>query len=166
MSLVLNTDFINEWKISQQCADELDVYITRYEKHYLTLLLGADLYTTFIGDLNAATPQVPQSAIYLAIYNPFDIDDSSCVRTSEGMRLMLIQLIYFHFVRDQVYNNSPIGMVKGTSSTSGQPTYQDNLVESYNRGVRNFHEIQWYICENDADYPTENVQPLRAIWGG
>ena len=166
MSLVLNTDFVGEWKISQKCADELTEYITRYENLYLVRLLGKELYDLFIADLDASTPQVPQSARFLAIYNSFEQDESNCVIVSEGMRLMLIQLIFFHFVRDQAYQNTPVGQVHAMSATTSMPGYNGyNLTTSYNRGIENYRSIQWKILDESSTYPEENTQHQRMIWG-
>jgi hypothetical protein len=166
MSLVLNTDFVGEWKISQKCADELDAYILRYEKIYLVQLLGKELYDLFIADLDAGTPQQPTTQRFIDIYNSFEQDESNCIVVSEGMRLMLIQLIYFHFVRDQAYFNSPVGTVHAKVSASSDPGYNGyNLTSSYNRGIENYRSIQWKILDESATYPEENTQHQRMIWG-
>ncbi len=166
MSIVVTTDFTAEYKVSKTSYDSLATYITKYEKHYLLRLLGADLYALFIADLTGTDPQVPQTAIYLSIFNAFEEDESNCIRISEGIRTMLKQLIYFHYVRDTNYKKDVTGVVINNPENGVANPYNGyNLVESYNQGVQNFKEIQWYILDNSTDYPEENVQELNFISG-
>ena len=163
-----NTDFTDEYKISFTCFSEedLDAYIVRYEKYYLTRLLGAELYTLFIADLTG-NPSVPTAPRFTAIFDAFDDDnDGGTLISSEGMKEMLKQFVYFHFTRDQVYKASPLGRVKPESSISSPPSSKGyNLVESFNKGLCNYNAIQWYIDENSTDYPEENMQHIGGISG-
>lgn len=167
MSIVLTTDFTDEFNVSKTLkTDKLQAYIDRYEKHYLIQLLGAELYDLFIADLTATSPQVPQSTRFLDIFNEFSIDDNDCVRRSEGMRVMLKQFIYFHFVRDSSRFKTSVGVVQNQGDVSTNTPYDGyNLVESYNQGVTNATEIQWFICDNDEDYPEENMQLFELTSG-
>lgn len=169
MSILVTSDFsTGEFRIPKDCFSDLQTYIDRYEKFYLVRLLGAELYDLFIADLTALpSPQVPQSAIYLAIFNPFQIDDTNdCLRISEGIKEMLIEFVYFHFMRD-IGVKKKIGGVYMTQIETGTNIGYNgfNLVEGYNKGVKNYKEIQWYICEYDTDYPTENMQLLEYTSG-
>ncbi len=91
MSIILNTDFTGKYAVSQSCYDDLDTYIEKYEKDFLISLLGAELYLLFIADLDTAIPQVPQTTRFLDLYNSFDIDEDNCIRSSEGLRKMIVQ---------------------------------------------------------------------------
>ncbi len=93
MSIVLNTDFKGEYKVPNTCFDELDVFIEKYEKHYLLQLLGAELYGLFKADLTVIDPQTPQTARFLSVFNEFDLDISACLFSSSGMRKMLVKFI-------------------------------------------------------------------------
>ena len=77
MSIVVNTDFKGEYNVSKNCYDQLDTYIEKYEKKYLTKLLGAELYALFIADLTVTDPQVPQTQRFLDIFNDFSIDEAN-----------------------------------------------------------------------------------------
>lgn len=166
MSIVANTDFVGEYKISQSCFSELDTYIEKFEKEYLCQLLGAELYDLFVADLTIATPQVPQATRFLDIFNAFNIDDSTCVRKSEGMRVMLKQFIYFHYMRDSNFQQTPTGVTRNVQELGEILPYNGwNLVRSFNEGVENYKEIQWYICDNMEDYTEENTQKLEFISG-
>ena len=166
MGLVQTTDFIGEYKVSQSVYGDLSLYIEKYEKHYLMNLMGADLYNLFVADLTATTPQVPQTQRFLDIYNSFDIDKDSCIRSSEGMVKMLVQFIYFHYVRDTNYEQTDSGVMRTVSEVSSILPYNGyNLIESYNQGVKNYKEIQWFICDYTSVYPEENVQLLEYSCG-
>lgn len=166
MSIVVNTDFVGEYSVSKTCFNDLDKYITKYEEYYLCNLLGAELYALFITDLTATSPQIPQTARFLDIFNSFKIDDNSCLRSSEGIRNMLVQFIYFQFIRDSNYKKTATGVVLSNPEVATMSPYLGyNLVEAYNEGVHNYKEIQWYICDNDTDYPEENIQHLNSISG-
>lgn len=160
MSIVVTTDFKGEYKLPNTCFNELETFIEVYTKKYLVKLLGADLYALFIADLTTTDPQEPQTARFLSIFNAFDIDQSDCVFSSDGIRKMLVKLIYFHYVREGQLLNTAGGTVSNAVELGLPAPYKNNLVQAFNEGVADFKVIQWYICENEADYPEENTQYL------
>lgn len=166
MAITQTSDFINEYKIGKNCFNEqeLEAYIVTYEKFYLLRMLGAELYDLFIADLTATTPQVPQTQRFIDIFDPFEIDDHGCIDISEGIKIMLIQFIYFHYLRDGHKFSTTIGIVQPDPSIASQtPIF--NLIEMFNKGVINYCEIQDFILDNSDDYPEENGQPLqKASW--
>ena len=137
----------------------------KYEKKYLVQLLGADLYALFIADLTAPDPQVPQSVRFLNIFNPFSIDQHSCLYYSEGIREMLVQFIYFHYVRENQVINTAGGTVSNSVELGLNASFMGNIVQVYNQGVKNAHCMQWYIHENELEYPEENKQPFEYTSG-
>jgi len=165
MSIVVNTDFTGEYNISKNCYDQIDFYIEKYEKKYLLKLLGAELYDLFISDLTVSDPQVPQTQRFLDIFNSFNIDESSCVVTSEGIRKMLTQLIYFHYVRENQVINTAGGTVSNSVELGLPASFKGNIVQAFNEGVDNSHSIQWFICDKSDIYPEENIQLLENISG-
>jgi hypothetical protein len=142
-----------EYKVPQNCFDSIQDYLDKYEKNYLTRILGAELYDLFIADLVSG---VPQTQIYLDIFNEFRIDEDRCIRISEGLKETLKQFCYFHIIRDLGVKKGIGGVGKYNSEVSETGYNGFNIVEAYNEGVDNVKAIQWYICENDADYPTFN----------
>lgn len=159
--ITLKTDYVGEYKISKNCFLDLELYIEKYEPYYLKLLLGADLYALFKADLTAVDPQIPQTTRFLSIFNSFTSDEDGCVRDSEGIRKMLVQFIYFRFVRESSHFNTAAGQVVNNVEVSSNTPYAGyNLMEAYNQGIKNFQTIQWYIRDNDDVYPEENMQFL------
>ena len=165
MSIVVNTDFKGEYNISKNCYDQIDSYIEKYEKKYLLKLLGAELYDLFIADLTVTEPQVPQTTRFLDIFNSFAKDESNCIIESEGMRKMLTQLIYFHYVRENQVINTSGGTVSNSVELGLNASFKGNIVQAFNEGVDNSHSIQWFICDNPTDYPEENIQLLQNTSG-
>lgn len=166
MSIIRATDFTGEYKIATDVYNSIDTYITKYEKNILLHLLGADLYDLFIADLTAPTPQTPQTAIYTAIFNPFQLDDGGLIVISEGIKTMLIQYIYFFILRDNLNIKTPTGTVNMQNENSTAAKFTGfNLEESYNDSIDNFDAIQWFINDNLTDYPDYNGQHLSYIGG-
>lgn len=167
MSIILNTDFDNEFKVSETNFTDLDSYITRYEKSYLIKLMGVTMYDAYIADLNAAVPQVPTDADLLLIHNPINDDSNGCLLQSEGLRLMIVQFVYFHYMRDLAFQSTAAGAVRAQFENSVNLGYQGyNLVEVYNRAIANYQEIQRFIAyniENYEDYKMTNLYTITGI---
>ena len=165
MSIVVKTDFKGEYNISKTCYDQLDFYIEKYEHYYLVRLLGAELYTLLISDLTENDPQVPQTTRFLNIFNAFSIDDNDGLFCSDGIRKMLVQLIYFHYVVELQTENTASGTVMNSVELGVNAAYKNNLNIVYNEGVTNACTIQWYIWNNKLEYPEENMQKFEYTSG-
>jgi hypothetical protein len=158
------TDFESgEYTIPQDCYSDIQPYLDKYEKKYLIELLGCELYDLFIADLVGG---VPQTQIYIDIYNEICEDEGSSIVRSEGMKTMLIELVYFYIVRDLAVKKSSSGVGFNVNEVTEGPTYSGfNIVESFNEGVKNYNVIQWYMSDNHNDYPTRNGVCLGPISG-
>jgi len=159
MSIVTSEDFTGKKNISQNVftAKDLDSYIEQFEKEYLIDLLGCQLYELFTTDLTTGTPQIPEDQIYLSIFNDFCLDDNCGIIKSKGIKQMLIDFIYFEYVRDQNYKNSISGTVKSSPEVSMlvSPTFLNNI---YNAAIETYSAVQYFICHNSDDYPSYNGQ--------
>lgn len=155
MAIVQTSDFVGEYKVSQSRFTELSLYITKYEKYYLLRMMGAELYPLFIADLTVPTPQVPQAARFLAIFNPFNsiplYPDSLYI--SEGIKQMLVQLIYFHYIRESNHFNTTAGQVSNNTENSNNTPFQGNMINAYNEAIDNYSNIQMYIQSDPTTYP-------------
>lgn len=157
--LIDATDFLtNKSPIAQnnKTIDKLNAFIAAYEKTYLIQLLGVDLYALFAADL---VSQVPQSAIYLTIYNSFNKEINSCLYSSLGMKEMLLLYIKALFVGTQPVANTPVGSVMNQAEVSELIDESFNQAMLYNEARRTYGSIQVYIMDNTADYPTFNGVP-------
>jgi hypothetical protein len=176
-------DFIGEVKISSNKYDEKDLmlYIQRYEQEILEELLGCDLATAFIADLDADNNPTEQR--FINIMNPFCIDDNMSVGflwdyayfyecrndytgykckiqwRSRGIRELLKSMIYFKYVRDQKVKNTVTGNVVNQNNVSREAQSGEmNLRRIYNDILKTKTAIQWYICKNpdSLDYDDFN----------
>ncbi len=180
MGLLVNkTDFVGKYAIPQNyLTNNIDSYISKYEEKYLKELMGVELFKLFKADISVLTPV---TTIYLAIYNPIEEDDTCLVayynmgyaysqangiRISDGIKEMLIGFIYFEFIRDSKYKNTPTGTVTGQSENSRETSFNDNgIYNRYNEAVNSYKTIQWFIMKNKADYPKFNgVYKAKAYW--
>ena len=149
-TITQTSDFIGEYRVNSSCFDALQLYIDKYEPYYLVRLLGADLKALFYADLTPTTPQAPQTSPYTDIFNPFEIDTNDCLYISEGIKQMLVQLIYFHYTREQGHKNTQSGTVNVNAENSVK-ALSFNDIKAYNEGISNYQIIQWYICDNPID---------------
>lgn len=128
-------------------------FIDDLETEYLKDLLGCDLYDLFIADL---VDGVPQSAIYLSIFNSFSIDIIKGHQArSKGIVGMLERFIYWDYVRYQRLKNTPNGNVVNESEAAKEGRNK-RMFNTYNEGIDTFCAIQWYINKNISDYPSYN----------
>lgn len=148
--LISEDDFIGKWELTKSSNDLIDNYIEEYEEQFLTELLGKELFDLFKGVLDDGVPPV---GIYKDIYDPFTKKINSLVVTSDGMKKMLLGLIYAKYVPDNRIKQTMNGAVEQQSEVA---TQSDNtfLYLRYNKAVDTFKAIQFYIMNNMEVYPT------------
>lgn len=158
MSLVLNSDFTGKYALSltQYNTSVLDAYIEKYTKRYLLKLLGAELYDLFIADLDASTPQVPQTAPYTTIFNEFHLNINGELVVSNGIVEMLKGFIYYEYSKDIAQVQTPIGNVQPSGENGLTTGVNMTLTTRYNEAVDTFKAIQEYIEYNIQDFATYN----------
>lgn len=154
--LIKNTDFVGAYRISQNCFSDLDVYIEENERKYIEDLLGSELSQEFISDLNAMQPQTQK---FIDIYDPFTEDDGISINRSEGMKKMLIGMIYFDYVRDVNFKVTTGGVKRNAVEVSNDVgTNEHDLWRRYNRSIETYNAIQGFICDNLPTYSNYNGQ--------
>lgn len=132
--------------------NDLQWYIDKYEREYLIDLLGVTLYDLFITDLSGGVPVTP---IYTNIFDPIAtvIGDENLV--NRGMKEMLKGFVFFHYVRDDMFKQTPTGAKSVKSDNSNNVTLTSmNIQGRFNDSVNDYKVIQDYIKENDTDYHT------------
>lgn len=162
--IITNKDFIGRWKINQsdQTTKDLDEYIAKYEKFYLIQLLGKELFDLFEADLVA---KVPQTQIYIDIFNEFYVDNDSCVYHSQGMKAMVLGFVFYHYVKDQrIINTTQGNRINSVEVSSAFPSFSV-LVSRFNESVDNVNAIQWFIDDSIVLYPEENMQLVEYTSG-
>ena len=149
------SDYVGEYQISTDKYSEktLNVYISKYEKKYLDRLLGCELASLFIADLD---PQgVPQTQRFIDIFNSFcKQDECGDLYESDGIKEMLLGFIYFEYVKN---NNSGVA-TSGNTRKVGENSKEagsmmHDLYARYNLSAVTASSIQWFICDNMDIYP-------------
>ena len=141
-------------------------YIDLYEKPYLIKILGAELFDEFEADLIAGSG-IPTEARFEKILNPFHEDWNFQVIISEGMKEMLLGLIYFEYAKDLSNQMTSNGLVKPMGENSKDiSTLNAMYYTRFNRSVRTYRAIQCFIYwVKSEDYANRNGQPLQyAYW--
>jgi len=75
---------------------------------------------------------------------------------SDGMKVMLVKWVFFHYVRTQPQTNTIQGntQAEGTINMPSAMSYTSLCID-YNKMISTFKAIQSYIeSVKDADYPT------------
>jgi len=143
---------------------KIQAYIDKYERQYLVKLLGVDLFNLFVADLVAG---VPQLAIYLKIYNPFEYDNVNCyVYISEGMIDMIKGFVYYQYLKDLTNTVAVSGNVRPLGENSENVSTLNSMIYTrYNDSVRTYKTIQKYICDFNSDYLQYNgIGISTAYW--
>ena len=130
----------------------LQWYIDKYERDFLIDLLGVPLYDLFIADLSGG---VPVSAIYTDIFEPIATVIGTENLVNRGMKEMLKGFVYFHYVRDDMFKQTPTGAKSTQSDNSTNVTLTSmNIQSRFNDSVDDYKVIREYIKDNESDYPT------------
>jgi len=158
MAIIETTDFTGRYKIplNPKQDTELTDMITYVENKYLPTLFGVELYDLFIADLTVATPQIPQTARFTKVFDPFNYqENSSCIYSSEGIREVLKGLTYFHYLRDIGVGPNTTGFNKADSENSTViSALAAGVTSRYNQGIDTYKIIQFYMYSADsATYP-------------
>lgn len=135
---------------------KIEAYITRYEKEYLTDLLGAQLYALFAA---ACVLSIPPAAPFTTIFNEIREDDGACIRVSKGMKDMILGFMWWEYTRDSKFRALVQGIMADKAENSREVTYDEaNIYGRYNESIKSYNAIQWYITQHKTDYPTYNGQ--------
>ena len=152
MGILINkSDFIGDYALVKSNSDDINLFIEKYEKEISMQLLGSDLLVLFQADLIA---QVPQTQIYLDIYNAFVKEVGGWKVESDGMKQMCLAYVYFYYLRKLKIKASMNGAVVNDTENSQQanPMF---LINTYNSAIRTFKHIQYYVTYNKTEvYPT------------
>lgn len=143
---------------------DLQLYIDKYEKYYLELLLGCNLANLFLTDYNT-NPFGAKELRFQAIFNQICFSVNWCDEiVSRGVKEMLIGFIYVHYTKDIANKSTSNGKAVNKITNSENSNFWDtNMPESYNKSVDDFRAIQYYICyynENYSEYRGQDLDKL------
>lgn len=193
MSLTTPNEYTGIYKIStdQFSAAVLQSFINQNETDALVNLFGVELYNLFIADLDVSN--VPQSERFLAIYNAFVEQVSSntdyyhrtsCIEDwgyktaykypiaqSYGIKDMLCGFVYYTYNSSNDVQATPVGnrtLEASAAGMSSNPLRNARLTDAYNRAVKSYQAIQWYMSQSSHkdDYPEYAGVPRQAMYMG
>jgi hypothetical protein len=162
MSLIVkNSDFVGKYELSttRYNTDSIDAYIQKYEPYYLNKLLGVELNKLFQIELSSNNP--PTTTIWKTIYDNLYFDYAKEVFYSNGIKEMLLGLIYYHYTMDLQQNQTPVGVVSPNSENSLNVDLNGITISRYNDSVNTFKVIQTYIQMHLSNYILFNGQELK-----
>ena len=148
MSLIDATYFGGEINIGQvetpPVSQNLTWFIQKYEKDYLTLLLGETLYTDFIAGLLVD----PIDAKWLALRN--------AILFTNPKESPIANYIYYWYTRSITTATVGIGQVKPAAENGTIVSFVTKQVRAWNEMVKWNYSIIRFLRENNADYPDWN----------
>jgi hypothetical protein len=145
----------NSIALNRYQTDDLQTYIDKYERKYLLMLFGQELYDLFIADLDVNG--IPQRQKYLDLFNPFYKEIYNEFFDSLGLKKMLEGVVYFYFVRDKFSQQTTVGVSKSKSENSDNVGMQTHdLYSRYNNSGETFESIRAFLLDNEQTYPEFN----------
>lgn len=161
MIILKTTEFVgfHEIGINNKTEPTLLAYINQFEESFLQQILGKDLAALFIADLVLG---VPQTAPYIAIFNPIFTDG---LPESKGIPFILKSLLFYTFATDTQAYHGQSGVAKNAAEAGINPGFE---------GIHRFAEVRWnegkasitglqrYITDNLNIYPTFKGMTFKA----
>lgn len=147
--LIQPSDFVGKYGLSTDMYNKtvLQTFCNDIEDKWLRDLFGKTMADDFLADV---TGGLPVSAKYLALYNPLDND----LGDSDGMKEMLMRVVYLEFPKYQMRTNTTNGM-KGINTTNSTPIHLNALWYSnkMNEAVNDYQVIQYEVMKDRVTYP-------------
>jgi len=164
MSIIQTSDFVGEVQISKNkfTAADLQAYIDRVEEDVLKQLLGDTLYLAFkadsFGNDAGSRDRYKELLNGLEYTNP---DDSSLTVAYMGLKRMLRLFIYAEYLPNQLYNNTIIGEVEGSSRNAFNTAVSkvnETAEDRQRMGVDLYDSAQTFISDyNDKEYTPSSI---------
>lgn len=169
MIIVQLSDFVGYHYILQDpeagLTATLQNYIDKYEPKFIYKLLGSVLGATMIEDCQTEGG-VPIQPLNLNLFNPININDpnSNFLWQSEGLKNVLLNLIWYEFVCDTQVRQALAGFVNLAVETGNKLTY-DNVYRvaeaKWNEALEWIYAIQWYCLWFD---PSDYLNTATQYW--
>lgn len=158
MGILVNpSDFIGKWAIPNSGVDTLTETIAYHENEYLNNLLGGALNKYF----QTLLPVGGLPPDYAFIYNEFSYNEGCHDLRSRGMKVMLLNFIWFETMRRIKFKATNEGIVVNTPD-SAKESATGTLWYYYNDAIDTYAAIQIYIKTiNPGAYTTTVVPSLE-----
>lgn len=150
----LNIDLSNE-----ATQDELSLYIETIEKKYLKLLLGLETYADYL--------QHKSSSHYINLVNgeANPVSSGGLTIYYEGLKNMLANFTYYHYVTESQSVNTGIGDVSLESENGTKMLNKNKLIAAWNNAVDDYNLAIDYMEDSSrsANYPNLDWTELKYI---
>lgn len=164
-NLIQLSDFVGFHALPRSTAKDvvLQAYIDKYEKKYLNQLMGKTLCDLFVADISN---YAPQAARFIAIYNAFTQLYGSETLESEGMKELLLSLIYYHYITGTDFNPTQSGGAGNVADAARMAGHENNArigERKYNNAIATWEAIQYKMSSDAATYPEYVGQKLEPV---
>ena len=168
-NLIISTDdFVGfqNLALSNDTIPVLQSFIDLYEKRYLVWLLSETMAGLFITDAqnNNGIPIIPR---FVALFNPFDkqdlennlrnddnyYDGGKGMRHSDGIKQILLNCVFYHFVFDTEQQHSQTGVTNNVVDTSTKGDAYRYAERRFNHALDSWEDLKWFIMQDPVTYP-------------
>lgn len=119
MSIIATTDFkLNQSLPLDKVSVVLQQYIDKYEPKILTRVLGYQLYKEFKAAIDAGAPI---DAKWTNLRDGTEYTYSSELRYFDGLKQLIVNYVYFKFIKEQSQFNTGVG-IKSINTENSQNT--------------------------------------------
>lgn len=126
-------------------VNELQWFISKYEREFLSLLLGEDLYAEFAAGIAVTTPDAKWTALKSKIY---EIDTQNGVYLSPAA-----SYVYYHYMCNAASVTTTVGEVKPGKPSTVQVNNTRKMVTAWRSMCEDCEKI-WEWLEEDAQMAT------------
>ena len=156
MALIAISDFTGKYLTAKDSYNTtvLQSYIDSVVPIALAKLLGADLSTTFMANLDGSG--VPTDPLLLDIFNPLMFNDyCGNLMVSNGIKQYALGLVFWEYVTNQrVQPSITAGASSANVEVGSAQSSSSEIYQRYNESIDYGIAIQQYILEHISDYPT------------
>lgn len=160
MSLIDETYFIGELNLpntnDENVIEVLEQFIDKYEKSFLTDLLGYELYKEFTAGLKVSPvdqkwKDLRDGAEYT--YNQRLYKWDGLIR-DETQTSPIANYIYYHWQRDAISQTTAIGEVASKSENSIRVSPSGKMIRAWNEMVNELWKLVSFLDAKASTYPS------------
>lgn len=127
----------------------IDIYIEKYEKEALVMLLGYTLYKELKAEIEAGV----YTAKWSALIDGVEFTQSGYIGEFEGLADMAAYYIFYCYIRDNVVSYEAIGAVTSDGENSVRVSPDSLMVNAWNNFKQKYDVACQYILLNSSTYP-------------
>lgn len=160
MSIIAPADFIlNEALPIDTLGDALQKYINKYEPIILTRVLTYQLYKEFNTGISAETPDEK----WTNLLNGAEYTYENELKYFEGVKIVIVNYVYFKYIKEQSQSNSGVGIKKVTTENSTDTDATFKQVFSYNEMVDINEQLKEFMSVNDNVYDNYKYTEINKV---